>query len=240
MKRCFEITVANQTVFYWLSLLCSAFAVYRLTVGEASYLWLFATLATYMAFQLSVTIGCHRLFTHRTFECGRAWHWVFAVISTLTFQSSPISWVHVHHAHHKHSDKENDPHITEWVFFFLRVYRPVVGSAGRVVAKMMKDPMHIFVHRWAVLLCLGLLSCLLAIDLNIALFAYIVPCAIYYISSAVHQVFAHWKGVPRNLQFMEFILPMGEWLHADHHRNARIWDWGKYDLGSYIIKGIKR
>jgi fatty-acid desaturase len=212
----------------------------RLIGGEASFLWLLATFAVYMTLQLSVTVGCHRLFAHNTFRCHRAWHWLFAIISTLTFHGSPISWVHVHHSHHKHSDTEKDPHIPSFLFLMVRIYRSVNGTFNRAVSHMMNDPMHRYVHQYGVLLCLLVMGALILVNTNLVLFAYLIPCAAYFLSSAVHQIFSHWNHTPRNIGYMEFILPMGEWNHADHHADPGKWDFGKFDLGSYLIRGIKQ
>ncbi|WP_084528641.1 acyl-CoA desaturase [Nocardia crassostreae] len=59
---------------------------------------------------LGVTVGYHRLLTHRTFK---ATPWVtgaLAVWGSMACQGPAISWVALHRRHHEFSDREGDPH----------------------------------------------------------------------------------------------------------------------------------
>ncbi|GAA5060460.1 acyl-CoA desaturase [Nocardia callitridis] len=59
---------------------------------------------------LGVTVGYHRLFTHRTFK-ARPWvTWVLAVTGSMAGQGPVVSWVALHRRHHEYSDREGDPH----------------------------------------------------------------------------------------------------------------------------------
>ncbi|WP_067822087.1 acyl-CoA desaturase [Nocardia inohanensis] len=59
---------------------------------------------------LGVTVGYHRLFTHRTFQAAPAVVAVLAVLGSMSGQGSVISWVALHRRHHEYSDREGDPH----------------------------------------------------------------------------------------------------------------------------------
>ena len=59
---------------------------------------------------LGVTVGYHRLFTHRSFEAVRPLKIVLAVAGSMALQGSLIDWVAAHRRHHAFSDKEGDPH----------------------------------------------------------------------------------------------------------------------------------
>ena len=57
-----------------------------------------------------ITVGFHRLLTHRAFQ---TYPWVertFAVMGSLAVEGSVLDWVADHRKHHAHSDKEGDPH----------------------------------------------------------------------------------------------------------------------------------
>jgi stearoyl-CoA desaturase (delta-9 desaturase) len=58
----------------------------------------------------AVTIGFHRLFTHRSFEAKRPLKIVLAVLGTMSFQGSLIGWVADHRRHHRYSERDGDPH----------------------------------------------------------------------------------------------------------------------------------
>ena len=57
-----------------------------------------------------VTVGFHRLFTHRGFTPNRPLKIVLAVAGSMAIEGSVISWVANHRRHHVFSDREGDPH----------------------------------------------------------------------------------------------------------------------------------
>jgi stearoyl-CoA desaturase (Delta-9 desaturase) len=57
-----------------------------------------------------VTIGFHRLFTHRSFEARRPLKIALAVVGSLSFQGSLIGWVADHRRHHMFVERDGDPH----------------------------------------------------------------------------------------------------------------------------------
>jgi stearoyl-CoA desaturase (delta-9 desaturase) len=64
----------------------------------------------YMLSAIGVTLGFHRLLTHRAFQ---SYPWVeygLAVLGSLSVQGSVMDWVADHRKHHAHTDKEGDPH----------------------------------------------------------------------------------------------------------------------------------
>ena len=64
----------------------------------------------YMVTAVGITVGFHRLLTHRAFA---SYPWVertFAVLGSLSVQGSVMDWVADHRKHHAHTDREGDPH----------------------------------------------------------------------------------------------------------------------------------
>ncbi|MET7770501.1 fatty acid desaturase [Nocardia sp. NPDC005366] len=59
---------------------------------------------------LGVTVGYHRLFTHRTFKTEPWVASVLAVLGSMAAQGGVVSWVALHRRHHENSDREGDPH----------------------------------------------------------------------------------------------------------------------------------
>ncbi len=57
-----------------------------------------------------VTVGFHRLLTHRSFKCPNWVRYTFAVAGSMALEGSVISWVADHRRHHAFSDQEGDPH----------------------------------------------------------------------------------------------------------------------------------
>jgi stearoyl-CoA desaturase (delta-9 desaturase) len=67
-------------------------------------------LGMYLLTALGITVGFHRLFTHRSFETNRAVQFVFAVLGSMAVQGPLLEWVAFHRRHHQHSDDTEDPH----------------------------------------------------------------------------------------------------------------------------------
>lgn len=64
----------------------------------------------YVVTGLGVTVGFHRLLTHRSFT-ARPWlRVVLAVAGSMSFQGNLIDWVAVHRRHHAFTDQPGDPH----------------------------------------------------------------------------------------------------------------------------------
>jgi stearoyl-CoA desaturase (Delta-9 desaturase) len=57
-----------------------------------------------------ITVGYHRLFTHRSFKTSRALRMLFAVLGSMAVEGSVVEWVATHRRHHDFSDKPGDPH----------------------------------------------------------------------------------------------------------------------------------
>lgn len=64
----------------------------------------------YVAVMLGITVGYHRLFTHRSFETSRSLQFLLGVFGSMAFQGPLLEWVGRHRMHHQHSDHEGDPH----------------------------------------------------------------------------------------------------------------------------------
>jgi stearoyl-CoA desaturase (delta-9 desaturase) len=64
----------------------------------------------YLATGLGITIGYHRLFTHKSFKAGPIVTYLLAGFGSMAFQGPVIEWCAVHRRHHQHSDDEHDPH----------------------------------------------------------------------------------------------------------------------------------
>lgn len=59
---------------------------------------------------LGITVGFHRLLSHRSFETYRLVRAFWMVMGSLSIEGSPLTWAAVHRRHHARSDKHGDPH----------------------------------------------------------------------------------------------------------------------------------
>jgi len=66
--------------------------------------------AMYIITGIGITVGFHRLLTHRAFQTYPWLERVFAVTGSMAVEGSVLDWVADHRKHHAHADKEGDPH----------------------------------------------------------------------------------------------------------------------------------
>jgi stearoyl-CoA desaturase (delta-9 desaturase) len=59
---------------------------------------------------MGITIGFHRLLTHRAFKTKTWVKAMFTVFGTMAIEGPAIAWVADHRKHHAHTDVEGDPH----------------------------------------------------------------------------------------------------------------------------------
>ena len=64
----------------------------------------------YFATGFGITIGFHRMLTHRAFETSRPVKALFAILGSAAIEGPVISWVADHRKHHAFTDREGDPH----------------------------------------------------------------------------------------------------------------------------------
>jgi stearoyl-CoA desaturase (delta-9 desaturase) len=130
-------------------------------------------LIVYAATGLGITVGFHRLLTHRSFKTKRWLRATFAALGSAAVEGPVISWVSDHRKHHVYADREGDPHSPHvdhgvgWRgalrgllhahvgWLFIHTQR---GAKERFAPDLIDDPAIRFVDRTFVLwVALGLL-----------------------------------------------------------------------------------
>jgi stearoyl-CoA desaturase (delta-9 desaturase) len=124
----------------------------------------------YLATGFGITVGFHRLFTHRSFATHPWLRGVWAALGSAAVEGPVISWVADHRKHHACSDRDGDPHSPHvghgsgwkgavkgffhahlgWIFIHTQR-----GNKKRFAPDLIADPVVSFVDRtfllWAVL-----------------------------------------------------------------------------------------
>lgn len=59
---------------------------------------------------LGISVGFHRLFSHKTFDANPILRIVLAIFGSMAGEGSVIAWVSVHRCHHQYTDVAGDPH----------------------------------------------------------------------------------------------------------------------------------
>jgi stearoyl-CoA desaturase (delta-9 desaturase) len=117
---------------------------------------------SYMIIGSGITVGFHRLLTHRSFKCHRVTRALFAALGSAAAEGPVIDWVATHRKHHQFSDVEGDPHSPHvgheggfrgalkglvhahlgWVFSDMEV-----ADENRYAKDLLADPLIRFVDR---------------------------------------------------------------------------------------------
>jgi stearoyl-CoA desaturase (delta-9 desaturase) len=117
----------------------------------------------YVATGLGVTVGFHRLFTHRSFKAGKGVRATLAILGSAAIEGPVISWVADHRKHHAFSDRPGDPHSPHvdhgqglrgalrgllhahvgWLFIHTQR-----GRHERYAPDLLADPVVRWVNRW--------------------------------------------------------------------------------------------
>ncbi|HLL88779.1 MAG TPA: acyl-CoA desaturase [Tepidisphaeraceae bacterium] len=74
--------------------------------------WLHLTLflSMYMITAVGITVGYHRLFTHKSFRTNKVVQAALAIFGGMAVEGPMLKWVAMHRRHHHHSDRPGDPH----------------------------------------------------------------------------------------------------------------------------------
>lgn len=96
--------------FVLLPAVAVALAVVRFWGEGVSFHDIAIALALYVVVGYGVTVGYHRMLTHRSFKPSRPLKVIAAVVGSMAFEGGPIGWVADHRRHHAFSDRAGDPH----------------------------------------------------------------------------------------------------------------------------------
>jgi stearoyl-CoA desaturase (delta-9 desaturase) len=86
---------------------------------------------------LGISMGYHRLHTHRSYKLPRALEYFLAFCGTLSLEGGPIFWVATHRIHHQYSDKPGDPHSPRDGAWWSHIGWLLVGESKHNDTKLM-------------------------------------------------------------------------------------------------------
>lgn len=107
-------------------------------------------LTFYVLTVLGITVGFHRLFTHRAFETNRTIQIIFAILGSMALQGPLLKWVALHRCHHQYSDVEGDVHSPHngaptlrgaWYAHMGWFFQPDPDDLYRYVKDLRRDPL---------------------------------------------------------------------------------------------------
>ncbi|MBV8552617.1 MAG: fatty acid desaturase [Acidobacteriaceae bacterium] len=206
--------VAALFCFSWRNLALAAF-LYWLTVD------------------LGISLGYHRLHTHRSYKIPLWLEYFFAICGASTLEGGPIFWVATHRVHHQLSDKEGDPHSPRDGAWWAHVGWILVGEAKHNNTRLMskyapdlaKQPFYVWLNNYHWVPTVALAALLIAIGglpmmlWGVCLRIVVGLHATWLVNSATHmwgpRRFAT-RDDSRNNWWVA-LLTFGEGWHNNHH-----------------------
>jgi fatty-acid desaturase len=187
----------------------------------------------WVATGLGISLGYHRLHTHRSYRAPRLLEYFFAICGCLTLEGGPITWVATHRIHHQKSDHEGDPHSPRdgmwwshvgWILFGESLDR-LTGIVCKYAPDLGKDRFYVWINRYFWVPLVALAAILLAIG-GWPLFLWGICLRVVFglhttwlVNSATHM----WGGRrfatrddSRNNWWVA-LLTFGEGWHNNHH-----------------------
>ena len=121
-----------------------------------AYLWrygldLFQTalfLLFFVATGLSITLGYHRLFSHRSFQARWPVRLLTLLFGAAAFENSVLCWAADHRRHHKFVDREDDPYDISKGFFHAHIGWVLFHSGRPTSFEGVKDLRQDWMVRW--------------------------------------------------------------------------------------------
>jgi stearoyl-CoA desaturase (delta-9 desaturase) len=105
---------------------------------------------------MSITVGYHRYFSHRSFDCHPALQLLTLLFGAASVQNSLLAWASNHRYHHQFTDKEGDPYNINKGFFWAHMgwmfFKEPAGREYRNAPDLKKNPLVMWQHRHYLLL----------------------------------------------------------------------------------------
>ncbi len=212
-------------------------------------------LVGYTLCALGITIGFHRMLTHKGFDAPDWIRAFFLICGSMALQGPAIKWAATHIQHHANSDEEEDPHSPVKSFFHGHVgwiLDDFQADVPRYAAPLLKDKLVVFISNTFFLwVALGLLIPYLIGGWYGLLWGGAVRIFLnHHVTWAVNSVCHTYGGrefvttdASRN-NFLIGLLAMGEGWHNNHHAFPRSANhgmhWWQIDPSAYIIGVLEK
>lgn len=249
MKR-FNLTPLTVNLFYYLH-----WAVLGYTLWfHFDATGLLVTAISYFLFGcLGIEINAHRYFSHRSFKYRYRWmEPVFSWFTCLAGTGSPMQWAGIHFDHHKHSDKEGDPHDPQvrglWMLVWL-----VYAKGNPLNLKHMMSPYQKWLHRnYFLVYLITWLTLWLIGGFWLVAYAAIIPTTLVTLVQVLTTYLCHLNIGYRNYDIDDrsvnvwwwALFDFGEGLHNNHHANPGRWalsdKWYEIDASGFVIRHFLR
>src|SRR5947209_8164097 len=210
--------------------------------------------AFYLISGLGITVGFHRMLTHKSFETSKPVKALLMIMGCMAWEGNPINWASTHIQHHAHSDQEDDPHSPLVSLFHAHVGWIFHEDADPDTygSWLKKDPVIVWVDRtwliWAILgvaipFAIGGWSGLLWGGLVRIFLTHHVTWSVNSVCHTFGKRAFETPDRSRN-EWVVGLLAFGEGWHNNHHAFPRSafhgLHWWQVDFSSYVIWTLER
>jgi stearoyl-CoA desaturase (Delta-9 desaturase) len=204
---------------------------------------------------LGVTIGYHRMLTHRSFQPLPIVKFIFLAFGSMAVEGPALTWAATHIKHHAHSDREGDPHSPVEGFWHAHMgwmFKTTDADPNVYCRNLVKDPMVVFMSSTFFLWVILSLAIPFAIGgwtglLWGGLVRIFLTHHITWSVNSVCHTFGKREFETRDRSRNEWVvglLGFGEGWHNNHHAFPRSafhgLHWWQFDLSGYIIWTLER
>jgi stearoyl-CoA desaturase (Delta-9 desaturase) len=236
-------------------LLATVYAIVHLWERSIGVTELALFLILYVLTGLGVTVGYHRMLTHRSFETGPVVRAIFLALAAMAVQGKAIDWAANHLKHHAFSDQEGDPHSPLEGFFHAHVgwlFSAPPADRVRYAKRLQEDPVTNFFDRTFLLwVGVGLLVPYLIAGWDGLLWGGFVRITVVnHVTWAVNSVCHTFGDRPFDIKdqsrnnWLVGLLAFGEGWHHNHHAFPAMayhgMSWRQFDLSAIVIKLLSR
>ena len=238
-----------------LPLLATAFAIRMLWERAVTWSDIALLFATYSCTALGITVGYHRMLTHRSFRPQPIIKFILLAFGSMGVEGPALEWASTHIKHHALADREGDPHSPLDGFLhahFGWMFHERDADPNIYCRNLVNDAMVIFFTRTFLLwVALSLLIPYLVGGWKGLLWGGLVRIfLLHHVTWSVNSV-CHSFGkrefetpdVSRN-EWLVGLLSFGEGWHNNHHAFPRSafhgLHWWQVDCSGYIITLLER
>ncbi len=204
---------------------------------------------------LGVTVGYHRMLTHRSFQPHPVVKFIFLAFGSMAVEGPALEWAATHIKHHAHSDREGDPHSPVEGFWHAHMgwlFNRSFADPNIYCRNLVKDPIVVFVSRTFIFWVILSLAIPFAIGgwtglLWGGLVRIFLTHHITWSVNSVCHTFGKREFETRDQSRNEWIvglLGLGEGWHNNHHAFPRSafhgLHWWQFDLSGYVIWTLER
>lgn len=208
----------------------------------------------YSAIIPGVTIGYHRMLTHRSFRPHPVVKAIFLVLGSMSAQGPAIEWAASHLKHHALADREGDPHSPLDGFFHAHMGWLFNGMADPNVycRHLVKDRIVVFISYtfWVWVALSFVIPFMIGGWTGLLWGGFVRIFLLQHVTFSVNSIchmFGKREFETRDQSHNEWIvglLAFGEGWHNNHHAFPRSafqgFHWWQLDFSGYIIWALER